>query len=143
MATDTRSIPGVLLHPVHAVLLASILPLFLGALLSDLAYASTYEIQWINFASWLIAGALLFTGAALLWAIVDLLRADRRWGRKPALYLLLLVATFVLGFANALVHAKDAWATMPEAVILSVLVTILAVATIWAGLSGSRAGDVR
>ena len=45
------------IHPVHAVLASSALPLFLGALLSDWAYSSSYEIQWTNFASWLIAGA--------------------------------------------------------------------------------------
>src|SRR5690606_14347063 len=44
------------IHPIHAVFLAGIIPLFAGALLSDIAYYRTYEIQWQNFASWLIAG---------------------------------------------------------------------------------------
>ena len=66
---DTRD-RGVALHPLHAVLLASTLPLFLGAVLSDWAYASTYEIQWTNFASWLIAGGLLFGVIVLAWALV-------------------------------------------------------------------------
>jgi uncharacterized membrane protein len=60
------------------VLLAGMLPLFLGALFSDIAYAQSYQIQWKNFASWLIPGALVFGGFALLWAIIDLLRAERR-----------------------------------------------------------------
>ena len=94
------------LHPVHAVLLAATIPLFLGALLSDIAYSNSYETHWTNFASWLIAGGLVFNGAALLWALIDLLRADHRGG-QPLVYLLLLLATFVLGFINALVHAKD------------------------------------
>src|SRR5690606_39235984 len=38
------------LHPLHAILLAFPLPLFLGALLSDVAYRATFEVQWINFA---------------------------------------------------------------------------------------------
>lgn len=59
------------------MLLASSFPLFLGTLLSDWAYGSTYELQWTNFASWLLAGALLFTGFALLWSFIELLRADR------------------------------------------------------------------
>lgn len=54
---DDRT-PHRALHPIHVVLLAGIIPLFLGGLLSDIAYASSYEIQWNNFASWLIAGAL-------------------------------------------------------------------------------------
>ena len=93
--------------------------MFLGALLSDFAYSSSYQIQWINFASWLIAGGLVFGGLALLWALIDLLRADRR-GAARCVYFLLLLATWVLGFINALVHAKDAWATMPAGLILSV-----------------------
>ena len=66
------------IHPLHAVLLAGTVPLFLGAALSDAAYASTYEIQWNNFASWLIVGGLAFASIALLLAIIDLCRANRR-----------------------------------------------------------------
>src|SRR3546814_9206497 len=51
---------GRVIHPVHAVVLASSLPLFFGALLSDWAYSSTYDVQWLNFAAWLNAGALVF-----------------------------------------------------------------------------------
>jgi len=126
------------LHPVHAVLLASSLPLFLGALLSDWAYLRSFQVQWTNFASWLNAGALIFVGAALLWGVIDLLRADNRNGRAGAVYVGLLLATFVLGFINALVHAKDAWATMPMGLILSVLVFLLALATAWLGFSAYR-----
>ena len=126
------------LHPLHGVLLASTLPLFLGALLSDLAYSSTREVQWINFASWLIAGAMLFAGAALLWAAIDFFRSDVARDRRSALYLLVLIATFILGFINALVHGKDAWATMPEGLILSLLVFLLAAAAVWLGFSTLR-----
>ena len=130
------------IHPVHAVLLASALPLFLGALLSDWAYADSYQVQWINFAAWLIAGALVFSGAALLWALIDALRADSRRGHGKWIYVGLLAATFVVGFVDALVHAKDAGATMPGGLILSLIVFLLAVAAAWAGFSGSRTGDV-
>lgn len=127
------------LHPLHAVLLAGMLPLFLGALLSDIAYSQSYEVQWTNFASWLIAGALVFCGFALLWAIVDLLRVDRR-GQRSWLYVALLLGTFVLGFVGALIHAKDAWASMPGGLIVSVIVTLLAAAAVWIGIAGVRAG---
>jgi uncharacterized membrane protein len=131
------------LHPVHAILLASSLPLFLGTLLSDWAYSSTYEIQWINFAAWLNAGALVFATLALLWALIDFLRADVARDRRSALYVVALLATFVLGFVDALVHAKDAWATMPAGLILSVLVFILALVAAWLGFSTLREGEVR
>ncbi len=127
------------LHPLHTVLLAGMLPLFLGALLSDIAYSRSYEIQWTNFASWLIAGALVFCGLALLWAAVDLLRVDRR-GRRSWLYVSILLGTFLLGFVGALIHAKDAWASMPEGLIVSMIVALLAVAATWIGFSRVREG---
>ncbi len=133
---DTR------LHPVHAVLLAGSLPLFLGALLSDVAYSASYQVQWTNFASWLIAGGLVVSGFALLWALVDLLRADRRGGRR-LLAFLVLAAAWILGFVDALVHAKDAWASMPAGLILSALVTALIFGAVWLGFSSFRGGDVR
>ena len=97
------------LHPLHAVVLAGTIPLFLGAALSDYAYSSSYHIQWSTFASWLIAGGLVFTGLALLAAIIGLFRADRRRGRSLVYFFLLLI-TWIIGFINALVHARDAWA---------------------------------
>ena len=62
------------LHPLHAALLAGTVPLFLGVLLSDLTYSNSYEIQWKNFASWLLVGGLVFGGFTLLWAAIDLAR---------------------------------------------------------------------
>ncbi len=46
MATANSSTRASPIHPVHAVLLASSLPLFVGTLLSDWAYSVTYEVQW-------------------------------------------------------------------------------------------------
>lgn len=130
------------LHPIHGILLSGTVPLFLGGLLSDLAYSSSYQIEWSNFASWLIAGGLVFGGFALLWSIIDLIRADRRGGYL-LLYPLLLLATWVLGFFNALTHARDAWATMPTGLILSVIVVLLALASAWVGFARFGVGGGR
>jgi len=132
-----RSPPGLL----HTILLAGSVPLFLGALLSDIAYHNTYQIQWSNFASWLLAGAELFAGLALLGALIGLVRAPRKGG-QPLTYFLLLLVTWVLGLVNAFQHAKDAWAVMPAGLVLSVIVTILILVTAWIGLQ-PRAGGVQ
>ena len=124
------------LHPLHAVILAGTIPLFLGALLSDLAYASSYEIQWKNFASWLILGGILFAAAALLAALIGLALGRRGW--LGIVYLLLLLATVALGFVNLLVHAKDAWATMPDGLVLSAVVAVVAIAATSLGFSAFR-----
>lgn len=120
------------LHPLHGALLAANIPLFLGALLCDLAYASSYQIQWSNFASWLIVGGLIFGGGALLWAIASLVFARRRRDYSGA-YTALLAITWVLGLFNSLIHAKDAWAMMPMGLILSVIIVLLACASSWIG----------
>lgn len=130
-----RYTPG----PLHATLLAGSVPLFLGALLSDIAYGQTYQIQWANFSAWLIAGALVFAGFAFLFALVNLLRAERKAG-QPTRYVLLLLATWILGLVNAFQHAKDAYASMPGGLILSAIVLLLTLAATWTGL---RSGGVK
>lgn len=125
-----RSTPG----PLHGILLAGTVPLFLGGLLSDIAYFQSYQIQWSNFAAWLIAGGLVFCGLALVFALVNLIRAEHKTGR-PVVYFLLLLVTWVLGLVNAFEHAKDAWAVMPSGLVLSVVVTVLAIVAAWTGLS--------
>ena len=66
------------LHPLHAALLAFTIPLFVGGLISDLAYWSTFHVQWANFSSWLIAGGL-FVGAFVvaLGVVRSLPKANR------------------------------------------------------------------
>ena len=123
----------------YAALLAATIPLFLGGLLSDFAYYWTYEIQWNNFAAWLIAGGMVVTGLALLASLVDLFRARGR--RKQALFtFVLLLVTFALGLVNSFVHARDAYGTMPDGLFLSVVVTLVAIIATWLGFSSLRVG---
>jgi len=126
----------------QAFLLAAAFPLFLGALWSDHAYSTSYELQWSNFASWLVAGGMVFLGIALVSAIVDMVR-----GKRSLLYFVLLLAGFVLGFINALVHARDAYAVMPTGLVLSLLVVVLVGVATWIAFAGlsfvePRAGEL-
>ncbi|MGA0594601.1 DUF2231 domain-containing protein [Enterovirga sp. CN4-39] len=130
------------LHPLHAILLAFPLSMFPGALLSDVAYWETYHVQWSNFSSWLIVGGMIGATGALLWALVGLVLAWRAGERMPIAYVGVLLVMWVLGFINALVHAKDAWATMPEGLYLSAATTILALVAAWRGYSGFRIEEV-
>jgi len=130
------------IHPVHAVLLAGTFTLFLGALLNDLAYWSTYYVQWTNFASWLIAGGLVTGAITLVFALVDLRHAVQR--SVPSLvYPLLLLGSWIAGLFNAVVHAKDAYAVMPEGLVLSVVAALLAGVATWLGFSSLRTGGLR
>lgn len=125
------------LHPLHAVLLAGTVPLFLAVLLSDLAYYKSYEIQWKNFASWLLVGGLVFCGLTLSWAVIGISRAAARTTRQ-FVYVSLLLVLWVLGFIDVLVHAGDAWTSMSAALILSTIIAVLAMAATWLGFSSHR-----
>lgn len=124
--------------PLHAVLLGGAATLFLAALLSDIAYTRSYEIQWNNFASWLIAGGLVVAGAALVCAILGLLPARRT--RHSLLHFVLLLVAWIVGLLNALWHARDAWASMPGGLVLSVITVLLACAATWLGCGAVRTG---
>jgi uncharacterized membrane protein len=119
----------------HAVLAFAALPLFLGALLSDWAYATSYQVQWANFASWLIAGGLPLAGLALAWGALDLLSGPATRNHRSLAYLLLLLLTFALGLVNALVHARDGWAVMPAGPLLSAGVVVVGLAATLLGLA--------
>ena len=135
MTTLDRTAPDRLsgLHPWLAVLVAGAVPLWLGGLLSDIAYARTYEIQWLNFAAWLVAGAMVFTGLALAAA---LLRAVLRRSREALVLTGVLLLAFVFGLVDNLIHAQDAWAAMPGGLMWSVVVTLLILAALWISVSG-------
>jgi uncharacterized membrane protein len=133
---NERNVPG-RPSPLHAIILGFIFPLSLGALLSDWRYSFTYEIQWINFADWLVAGSLVGGGLALAWTLVSTTLRGR-WRHRPSVgAALLLVLFFAVQFINALTHSKDAYATMPAALILSIVATLLAFAAAWFGLRSS------
>ena len=120
------------MHPLHALLLGAALAALIGTLVADIAYACTYQIQWSNFAAWLLVGGLLFAGLALVCAFLGLRRIRRT--RFAGLHLLLWIATWVIALFNALNHARDAWGIMPGALVLSVAMVITALAATAVGL---------
>lgn len=127
----------------HVVLVIAALPLFLGALLSNWAYATCYQVQWTHFASWLIAGGLVFVGLALVWALVDVLRRRGTRDRRSRLYVATLLAGFGVGLVGALVHGQDAWAAMPAALWLSALALLALALAGGLGWPGLRREAVR
>ena len=128
---------GAALHPLHAILLGFPIALFTAALVTDIAYLRTAQIQWTNFSSWLIVGALV-TGALVgLWAVIELIVVWRRGspGRRP-FYVLALALMWALGFVNALQHSRDAWSSVGTlGLVLSILCTVLAMAAGWIAFS--------
>lgn len=117
----------------HGILLSFPVALFTTALASDVAYLQTAEIQWTNFASWAIAGALVFGGLAAAWALIDwLVKLDRPDSGRRLSYVAVLAVMWILGLVNAFHHARDAWSSVgATGVILSIVTTLLALLAGW------------
>jgi uncharacterized membrane protein len=101
---------------------------FVAALIFDILYANTYTILWVKAAAWLISIGLVFA------IVPQLINLGRTWfgksrvrTRNLALNFWLQVVAIVAALVNAFVHSRDAYATMPAGVWLSVL-TVLAMA---------------
>ena len=126
------------LHPIHSILIAFPVALFPGALAADVTYLNSSEIQWSNFAAWLIAGALVFTGLSLAWTLVRIAmrRAGGRWLAA------MLAALFVIGLVNAFQHSHDGWSSVgTTGLALSLISTVLALAAGW--IAYTMPGKVR
>lgn len=130
MQPPRHIVPSV--HPMQGYLLSATLTLAIAAVLADWAYLVARHVQWINFAAWLTVGTAVLAAAALLWAAGTALGRRGRDRRSAILVLLLLIA---LGAAilDALIHAKDGWATMPEGLVASAVTAVLALVTTWWG----------
>ena len=92
-------------------------------------------------ASWLLVGAMALVSIALLCEVVALFRGYRNW-----MAFVLVAATWVVGFFDALHHGRDAWAIMPAALWYSLIVSVLALIATWmafASLPGARTGGAR
>ena len=97
---------------------------FAGAVLTDWAYRSSANLQWLNFSSWLLLAGLVAGAAALAARLIA-------GGRLAAL---LLGAALALGTVNFLFHMRDGWtAVVPEGLILSIVGAALITAAAWAG----------
>lgn len=127
-----RSSPA--LHPLHALLLAFPVALFPGALLSDITYLESSEMQWSNFSAWLITGALVFGGLALAWSIAALF-----FGRPRRFLVLVLALMWIAGLVNAFQHSHDGWSSVgTTGLVLSIVSSVLALVAGWNGYSAIR-----
>jgi uncharacterized membrane protein len=124
-----RGIPrrGLPLHPAHAILLAFPVAMFPAALLADIAYLASAEMQWSTFAAWLITGGLLFGAPVLLWSALIAFR----W-KGPAAYVLSLAIMWLAGLVNAFQHSRDGWSSVgTTGLILSIVSTLAVLAAAW------------
>lgn len=139
--TESQSRPYLRsLHPLHGLLLAFPIALFSTGLASDIAYLNTSEMQWSNFASWAIAGALVFSAPVVVLAALGLARHRRP---RAMLYFVLIAVMWIAGLINAFQHSHDAWSSVGTlGLLLSILTTFLALVAGWVAFSYGRSREI-
>jgi uncharacterized membrane protein len=132
---NPRSTVKVAGHPIHPMLVPFPIACYVGALLSDIAYAGTAEMQWSNFAAWLLAFGVLTTVLAAIAGGIDFLAARRIRELRPAwIHVVGNVTVLVLAIFNCLVHTHDAWTSVvPTGLTLSIITVLILVVTGWNG----------
>ena len=122
-----------MLHPLHAILLAFPIALFSFAVVTDIAYLNTAQIQWSNFSAWSITLALFFNGLVVAWAIIEAIMLRSSPGlTRSLIYLAVLVVMFIVGLVNIFHHSQDGWASVGAAgLIMSIVCALLALIAAW------------
>jgi len=112
-------------RPLHPTVLGVPFVCFVAALITDIAYAQTFDVIWKNFSDWLLAGGIIVGALAAIVGLVDLARPSVRsnWLIWP--YAAAYAIAMILGLFDNLVHSRDAYGAMPAGLVLTVL-TVLA-----------------
>jgi uncharacterized membrane protein len=120
-----------LLHP---GLIAAGAALLIGALVTDIFYSQTADMQWANFSVWLITSGLVLALLAGLALLVDILGG--RAGAVSWVHLAALAGAAFLSLLNVFVHSRDAWTSVvPQGLMLSVVVAVCLLIIGWRGWS--------
>jgi uncharacterized membrane protein len=108
---------------------------FVGALLTDIAYAVTTEIMWADFSAWLLVVGVIIGVLAAIAGLIDFIGGRRIRALGVAwLHLIGNLIVLVLAFFNALTHTRDAWTSVvPVGLTLSIITVLILPVTGWLG----------
>jgi uncharacterized membrane protein len=116
---------------------------FVAALIFDIIYFRSGEILWVKGAAWLITFGLLFAVVPRLVNLAQVWITSRRLATRVDRFdFWLNLIAIVAAIFNAFVHSRDAYATMPAGVWLSVCtVVLLSIGYILVAVQDSASGD--
>lgn len=143
-----RTVAGYSGRPLHVLLSPYATTCFVGALLTDITYSRTANMQWSNFSAWLLFAGLVFSGFSLLFAIIGHFTRRRDVGGvNPgigAAHGIISVSIFIVQLFNSFIHAHDAWTSVvPTGLTLSVIAVILLAINGYLGWRLERDPEVR
>ena len=118
--------------PIYLLLFPIPVVLFIAALVTDIAYAKSASIMYLNFSEWLLAAGLLFGALAALALIVEFFASRAiRAGRVGWTHLVLFFAALIVELFNMFVHTRDGWtAVVPTGMALSIIGALLLLAAV-------------
>lgn len=122
-------------HPIHPMLVPVPIVCFIGALVTDIAYAVTSEMMYADFSAWFLLVGIVFGVLAAIAGLTDFLGNRLIRQQAPAWpHLIGNLVVLVLAFFNNLIHTRDAWTSvMPTGLILSVVTVLILPVTGWLG----------
>jgi uncharacterized membrane protein len=131
---STAQIAG---HPIHPMLVTFPIVCFVGALVTDIAYACTAETMWADISAWLLVIGMVMGVLAAIVGLIDFLSNRSIRARPPAWpHMIGNSVVLLLALLNTLVHTRDAWTSVvPVGLALSVIVVLILPVTGWLGWS--------
>jgi uncharacterized membrane protein len=124
-------------RPIHPMLVPFPIVCFVGALVTDIAYASTAEMMWADFSAWLLVVGMIMGVLAGIAGLFDFF-SNRliRTHRLAWLHMIGNLVVLLLALLNTLVHTRDAWTSVvPLGLTLSAIVVLILCFTTWLGRS--------
>jgi uncharacterized membrane protein len=110
-------------RPLFPMLMTFPATCFLGALVTDIAYARSFEMTWESFSIWLITAGMVVGGIAVAIGLFQAF-VQHRWPTR--VQMIGYAVVLILSLFNAFVHSRDAYTSVvPEGLTLSALVALV------------------
>jgi uncharacterized membrane protein len=132
---NPRSTVRIVGNPLHPLLASIPFTCFTGALLTDIAYWRSANMQWATFSAWLLAVGLFVAVFAVIVGLIDFL-FDRRIRELGVVWMYAggNALALVLAIVNSFIHSRDAYTSVvPTGLILSALTVLIMLVTGWMG----------
>lgn len=133
--SNPRSTAQIAGHPLHPMLVPIPITCFVGALITDIAYWRTANMQWANMSAWFLTVGLIVALLAVIAGLIDFL-GDRNIRDLRAVWIHAggNAVALVLAIFNVFIHSRDAYTSVvPTGLILSALTVLILLVTGWMG----------
>jgi uncharacterized membrane protein len=135
MAANPRSRASIAGNPIHPILVPIPIACFIGTFLTDIAYASTANMQWAVMSAWLLTVGLIVALFAVIAGLIDFFSEPRIQALNAAwIHGIGNAVALILSIFNAFIHSRDGYTSVvPTGIILSGIVVAILVVTGWNG----------